>query len=66
MQKLVEDIKLSCVKVYTPIVEASVLNVVCSIKDACGLALHPMTEETENALEDTMPEEDLLEGVDIT
>ena len=65
MQKLVKDIKWSCTKVYTPISEASMVNVVHAVKDPCGLALHLVTEEIKNALEDIMPDEDMPEGLDV-
>lgn len=47
-KKLVKYIKCLCLKVYAPILEASVLNIVHPVKDPCGLALHPAIEEIEN------------------
>ena len=65
MQKLVEDVKKACMKVYAPMMEASVLNVVQSVRDPCGLALYPTTKRIENMLEDIMPEEETPEGEEV-
>ena len=51
--------------ICTLIVEANILNVIWSVKDPCGLALCPTTTTIENALENIIPEEDILEGEDV-
>ena len=65
MQKLVEDVKEACTKVYAPMTEASILNVVWLVRDPCGFALHPTTKRIENMLEDIMPEEETPEGGEV-
>ena len=65
MQKLVEDVNEACMKVYAPVTEASILNMVQLVRDPCGLVLCPTTERIENMLEDIMPEEETPEGEEV-
>ena len=65
MQKLIEDVKEAYAKVHTQMTEASISNVLHSIRDPYSLALRQATEGTENRLESIMPEEELPKGDDV-
>ena len=65
MEQFIDEIKSICKDVHAPIAGTDPKKVLHAIGDPYGLALRPQTEEIENKLELVMPDEGIMELLEL-